>query len=416
LAMGDIKYGGLSRVFLEKVNGAWQGGIVHWTQGFESGINRMIWGPDGKLYLGGMGASASWGWTDPKTGIDTRFGLQRLEFTRRKPFEIHRVSATSDGFEVTLTGKAKISDLQDLTKYAVRQWTYAPTVNYGGDKYDRETLKVTQAIPGRDGKSVRLVVPGLKSNRVVYLNLGIRSAKGVGLWSTEVWYTMNTIPATEGAKPRVLVFSRTLGFRHDAIPEGIAAIQKLGAAEGFDVDASEDSAVFTDDILAKYRAVIFLNTTGDAVDAANQPALEKFVRNGGGWFGVHAASDTHYQWPFYGELVGAHFKSHPHIQSANIKVEDRTHYTTWFLPPVWTRTDEWYTFDKNPRTKVQVLASLDESTYEGGGMGDHPIIWCHEVGKGRALYNGLGHTKESYEEPLFLKTLSTGIHWVLGAK
>ena len=417
LVMGDIKYGGLSRVFLEQVNGQWQGGIVHWTQGFESGIHRMVWGPDGNLYLGGMGASATWGWTDPKTGHETTFGLQRAHFSDVKTFEIHRIHATEGGFVVHFTLPARSKELVDPTKYIVKQWTYAPTVNYGGDKYEKENLRVSRAIPAPDGRSVRLIVPGLRTNRVVYLNLAVKSTAGKDLYSSEAWYTLNSIPVAKPVVPRILVYSRTTGFRHDSIPDGIAAIRKLGKENGYAVDASEDSSVFTKANLAKYKAVVFLSTTGDAVAAPNRPALEAFIRNGGGWLGIHSASDTMYDWPFYGDLVGAYFESHPRIQEAEVKIEDRTHFTTWFLPPVWRRTDEWYNFRSNPRQKLHVLASLDESSYEGGTMkGDHPVMWCHEVGKGRAWYTELGHPKEAYTEPLYLATLNRGIQWVLGAR
>jgi type 1 glutamine amidotransferase len=252
---------------------------------------------------------------------------------------------------------------------------------------------------------------------VVYLNLAVKSTTGKDLYSSEAWYTLNSIPVAKPVVPRILVYSRTTGFRHDSIPDGIAAIRKLGQENGYAVDASEDSAVFTKANLAKYKAVVFLCTTGDAVAAPNRPALEAFIRGGGGWLGIHSASDTLYDWPFYGDLVGAYFESHPPVQEAEIKIEDRTHFTTWFLPPVWRRTDEWYNFRTNPRQKLHVLASLDESSYQGGSMkGDHPVMWCHEVGKGRAWYTELGHPKEAYSEPLYLATLNRGIQWVLGAR
>ncbi len=212
---------------------------------------------------------------------------------------------------------------------------------------------------------------------------------------------------------RVLVFSRTLGYRHDSIPEGIAAIKALGAEHGFAVTATEDPTYFQPDTLAQFAVVVFLNTSGDVLDTLAQEAFKAYIEGGGGYVGVHAASDTEYDWPWYGQLVGAYFESHPHIQEAVVRVVDRTHPSTRHLPEAWARTDEWYNFHANPRLhNVHVLAVLDETTYEGGKMGeDHPIAWYHTVGEGRAWYTAMGHTKESYAEPLFQQHLLGGILW-----
>ncbi|MEV8508683.1 ThuA domain-containing protein [Actinoplanes sp. NPDC051475] len=213
----------------------------------------------------------------------------------------------------------------------------------------------------------------------------------------------------------VLVFSRTAGFRHDSIPAGTQAIRDLGAQNGFSVTATEDPAVFTTAGLAGYEAVVFLNTTGDVLDAAQQTAFESYIRGGGGYVGVHAAADTEYDWPFYGELVGAWFASHPAIQPATVVVEDRAHAATAHLPQRWNRTDEWYNYRTNARSTAHVLASLDESTYSGGGMGaDHPHAWCKTLSAGRSFYTGGGHTQESYADPAFRAHLLGGIRYAAG--
>jgi cytochrome c len=225
-----------------------------------------------------------------------------------------------------------------------------------------------------------------------------------------------TPPSTQaGARPRVLVFSRTAGFRHDSIPEGISCIREI-LADGHEVDATEDPAVFTDESLRRYKAVVFLSTTGDILDDAQQEAFERFIRAGGGYAGVHAAADTEHSWPWYGRLVGAYFKTHPPVQESTVRVEDRTHRSTRMLPAEWRRTDEWYVYRTNPRGVVRVLASLDDDTVEGVDMGgDHPIMWSHEFDGGRSWYTGGGHTKESYREPLFRDHLRGGILWAAGA-
>ncbi|MFJ9623832.1 ThuA domain-containing protein [Streptomyces sp. NPDC101181] len=210
----------------------------------------------------------------------------------------------------------------------------------------------------------------------------------------------------------VLVFSKTAGFRHDSIPAGITALRQLGAANNFTVTATEDATAFTSTNLAGYEAVVFLSTTGDVLNAAQQTAFEGYIEAGGGYVGIHAAADTEYDWTWYGGLAGALFKSHPHIQPATVKVEDRAHDATAHLGPTWQRTDEWYDYRTNPRTSAHVLASLDESTYSGGTMGgDHPIAWCKDYRGGRAFYTGGGHTAESYAETAFRRHLLGGIRW-----
>ncbi|WP_395570405.1 lectin [Streptomyces sp. BK79] len=214
---------------------------------------------------------------------------------------------------------------------------------------------------------------------------------------------------------RVLVFSKTAGFRHSSIDDGIAALRDLGAANDFTVDATEDAQAFTTANLARYKAVVFLSTTGDVLGDAQQTAFEQYVTAGGGYVGIHAAADTEYDWPFYEGLAGALFHSHPAIQPATVEVEDRAHDATAHLGGTWQRTDEWYNYRTNPRTTARVLASLDESSYSGGNMnGDHPIAWCKDYQGGRAFYTGGGHTDESYTDPAFRRHLLGGIRWAAG--
>jgi type 1 glutamine amidotransferase len=224
------------------------------------------------------------------------------------------------------------------------------------------------------------------------------------------------LPRTRGG-PRILVFTKTTGFRHASIPAGLRAVRELGRRDGLGVDATEDSGAFTLANLARYRAVVFLSTTGDVLTGAQQTAFEHFSRAGGGFVGVHAAADTEYGWPWYGRLLGARFKSHPQIQQATIHVTTRRYPSTAGLPRTWIRVDEWYNFRPNPRPLVRVLATLDETSYSpgDGAMGaDHPIAWSHEFQGGRAWYTAGGHTDESYSEPLFRNHLLEGIRYAAG--
>ncbi|MDV6011313.1 ThuA domain-containing protein [Haloechinothrix sp. LS1_15] len=237
-----------------------------------------------------------------------------------------------------------------------------------------------------------------------------------------------------GARFRVLVFSRTTGFRHASIPDGIAAIEELGAEHGFGVDATEDPEVFSQRQLRDYAAVIFLNTTGTVLDTEGQRgALESYIRAGGGYVGVHSASDTEYEWPFYERLVGAYFHTHPVQQFARFDNEVPDHPATGHLPERFTVFDEFYSFRHNPRPDVRVLLTIDERTYlpfpntshlpfdadgefnedflpgESGYMGDHPMSWCHTNLGGPAFYTALGHEKYLYRKEWFRGHLLGGI-------
>lgn len=222
-------------------------------------------------------------------------------------------------------------------------------------------------------------------------------------------------PAAKRPRFRVLVFSKTAGYRHASIPDGIEAIRKLGLEHDFAVDATEDAAVFTRERLEAYDAVIFLSTSGDALNEEQQAAFERYIRRGGGYAGIHGAAATEYDWHWYGRLVGAFFDDHPTPQPAEIQVLDRVHPSTRHLPPVWRRFDEWYNFRTDPSDSVHVLAVLDEETYEGGTMGhNHPIAWARRFDGGRSWYTALGHTSESFTEPAYLQHLLGGIEWTAG--
>jgi type 1 glutamine amidotransferase len=216
------------------------------------------------------------------------------------------------------------------------------------------------------------------------------------------------------ANSRVLVFSRTAGFRHASIPDGVAAVKALGAAHGFAVEATEDATAFTDQSLGRFGAVVFMSTTGDVLDSAQQAAFQRYIRAGHGYVGVHSATDTEYDWPWYGQLVGAYFKRHPAPQQAKLDVVDRTHLSTKCLPATWTRFDEWYDFRAAPVADAKVLIKIDEKSYSGGQMGDHPMAWWHDFDGGRAFYTELGHTSESFKEQAYLDHLAGGILWAVG--
>jgi len=224
-------------------------------------------------------------------------------------------------------------------------------------------------------------------------------------------FTIFNIAAQD--QSRIMVFSKTEGFRHKCIETGIKSIQKLGNENDFKVDATEDSKVLISG-LNKYDAIIFLNTTGDILTVSQQEQFKNYIKNGGGFVGIHSATDTEYDWPWYGKMVGAYFLSHPKQQNAKIDVIHTDHLSTFFLGTEWNKFDEWYNF-KNMNPEVNILMKLDEKSYEGGKNGDHhPIAWFHEYDGGKVFYTGLGHTEESYHNTKFLKHILGGINYAMG--
>jgi type 1 glutamine amidotransferase len=218
----------------------------------------------------------------------------------------------------------------------------------------------------------------------------------------------------------VLVYTRALGARHDdALAAAMQVLPSRLAMEDLTVDFTEDPAQFTDANLERYRAVIFLYTSGnDVLDATGKTALERFVRLGGGWLGLHSAAETETAWPFYKTMIVSHASDAAAPQQATVTLALAGHAALRNVAPEpWVASDEWYNFSSNPRSVlgVDVLATVDETTYTGGTMGsDHPIIWVQERLIGRVLFTGLGHGAERWQEPAFVEHVASGVRWVTG--
>jgi len=267
-------------------------------------------------------------------------------------------------------------------------------------------------------------MPGISKDRRVGWALGLLLA-GCAAPAPASRYVGETCAASDpaGAAPaaaprraafRVLVFTRNTGYTHQSIPAAVAAVHVLGAEQGFAVEATETPGAFTDSTLSRFRAVVFLNTTGHVLDDAQQAAFERYIAAGGGFVGVHSAADTEADWPWYQGLVGARVAGHPTIQPATVRVAAVSHPSTASLPPSWQRTDEWYNYHLLPHD-VTVLASVDERSYRGGSHGaSHPVTWAHTYQGGRSWYTAMGHTTCSYAERPFLDHLLGGILWAAG--
>ena len=215
---------------------------------------------------------------------------------------------------------------------------------------------------------------------------------------------------------QILVFTKTAGYRHQSIEKGVSTLRNLGNNNDFVITHSEDSSIFSPNRLSEFDLVIFLSTTQDILNDQQQEAFENYINSGGSFMGIHAATDTEYDWPWYGRLVGAYFESHPNnpnVRMATLEVVNSNHPSTSHLNSSWERSDEWYNF-RSINPEIQVLINLDEDSYQGGTNGDfHPIAWFHEYDGGRVFYTGGGHTNNSFDEPDFQQHLLGGIEYCL---
>ncbi len=229
-----------------------------------------------------------------------------------------------------------------------------------------------------------------------------------------IWYLLlififvqvHTAPVVEhdesnSNQSKILVFYKTIPYFHESIPIGINAIRKLGEQNGFDVDATNIASYFTKNNLKPYSAVVFLSTTGDVFNNQEQQAFKSYYRTGKGFVGIHAATDTEYEWSWYNGLLGGYFASHPsRLQNATLNVVDQTFIATKHLPKQWKRFDEWYSFQMTQWDKVHVLIAIDETSYYGGEHGKvHPMSWYQNYDDGRSFYTQLSHQQDSYLDP-----------------
>lgn len=227
----------------------------------------------------------------------------------------------------------------------------------------------------------------------------------------------------------VMVFTKTKGFRHESISNGVKCMWELGLKYNWTVTATEDATLFNDAFLKNIDVVVWLNTTMDVLNDDQQGAFERYFKSGKGYVGIHSAADTEYDWTYYGKIVGgAWFKGHPPTQLATLVIEDTNHPSMDIFKSMntktWTVVDEWYAHKANPRPYVHVLMTLDESTVKNLGEkpepsrvlmeGDHPMAWYHILDGGRAFYTNRGHTPEAFDDPVLREHFRGGIEWAAG--
>ncbi|MEP7703931.1 ThuA domain-containing protein [Paraglaciecola sp. 25GB23A] len=248
--------------------------------------------------------------------------------------------------------------------------------------------------------------------------------KNVVLWSALILSLFSARLLAEQFK--VLIFSKTAGWHHTSINEGVTALKAMAENHHFTVDWQEDANLVNSENLAKFDVVLFLQTTGDILNEQQQQALEGFIQSGKGFVGVHSASDTEYDWPWFGKLVGRHFHIHPQIQTARLSVINTSFPGLEYFPENSLWTEEWYEFGEELSPNLTYLLSVDESTYDpkadwgrvkGDGMGKfHPVSWYQNYDGGRSFYTALGHMGVSYSNKAFIEHLYGGIYWAATGK
>jgi hypothetical protein len=230
-------------------------------------------------------------------------------------------------------------------------------------------------------------------------------------------------PVTAQPRGAILIYSGTTGYRHESIPAGIEAVTALAKRRGLQVVASEDPAVFSNASLKRFRAIVLLSCTTDPKNPESEwlvgdrrAALQQFVHRGGGILGIHAAADSHYYWPWYGKMIGGHFARHPQgTPTGTVRVAAPGNPLVAGLAATKQRTDEWYYFDDyDPTSKL--LVTLDPTSIGEADVNPNPMAWAREVEGGRVFYTAMGHTRESYSDPYFLRLVGNGMDWVLKRK
>lgn len=221
---------------------------------------------------------------------------------------------------------------------------------------------------------------------------------------------------------RILVITKTAGYRHQAIPTALKTLITIGQEAKWGVTATEDTSLVTPEFLTHFDVVVFLMTTHTIFTDPERSAIEQFVESGKGLVTLHTGADTEYHWPWYNRTLGTRFLGHPPVQPARLIIEDHSNPATACLPEhEWRTSDEWYSFERDPRPDVHVLISIDESTYHVDDnrwfpgahqrMGDHPLVWTTHSGKGRVFQSAIGHTEEMWADPMYQCFVRGAIEW-----
>ncbi|MCZ6597335.1 MAG: ThuA domain-containing protein [Planctomycetota bacterium] len=419
--VGDQTQASVMRVFLEQVEGHYQGACFPFLTGLDCGVNRVEFAPDGSLFVG----ETDRGWAS--AGRKT-YGLQRIVYTGVEPFEILAMRARSDGFELELTQDVDRATAENPGSYRMTSYTYEYHAAYGASEDDTQDLNIVAATM-IEPRRVRLVVEPLRANYVHELAAaGVRSSAGEPLLHARAYYTLINVPgrapieASAQGLPKVLFLTHSAGFEHGVVkrprPHVFAHAEErlIESSRGvFEITATQDCSVITAEKLAEYDAVVFYTTGELPITDENRTALMEWIRRGGAFVGVHSATDTFYEYEPYMEMIGGTFDGHPWTKKVGVLVEDPRHGSVRHLGERFEIDDEIYQFRGFARHPVRVLLALDPDSVDvsKGKHDDYPIAWLRDWGEGRVFYTALGHKKEVWEDDRFLEHLEKGIRWAI---
>ena len=423
---GDQMMATVMRVDLELVNGHYQGACYPFIERLDSGVNRMAFAPDGSMFVGQT--DRGWGSIGKRS-----YGLQRLVWNGKTPFEILHMRALEDGFELEFTADIDEQSAAQPGSYKFESYTYEYVSNYGAPEIDREQVAV-QSVKITGPRTVQLKLEKMRAGYVHALNAsGMQSRNGKPLVHSRAWYTLIEVPGQDkrqaaadvpSGKPRLLFLTHSAGFCHSVVkrpsadqPSFAETVFLREASDKYEIVATQDCSTLEAESLAKFDVVMFY-TTGDLpVSEAVRAGFLDWMKAGGSFVGIHCATDTWKQKPDYVDFVGGVFDGHPWHETVTLLVEDQEHPSTAHLGTVWTIQDEIYQFKDWKRSSQQNLLSMIEASSglaKGARAdGDYANAWCKTYGKGRMFYTGLGHREDVWLNPAFMQHLLGGIEWTL---
>ena len=417
----------VERVFLEKIDGDYQGACFPFVEGLDSGVNRVAFAPDGSMFVGET--DRGWGSTGHKSQ-----GLERIVYTGKLPFEILALRAQKDGFELEFTADVDAKTAADPASYRLARFTYEYHADYGAPEDDTTQIAIGKVeLVGKRKAKLVLRESDLREDYVYeFTAAGVRSAADPAraLLHAQAWYTLTHVPGRAAAQaarklPRVLFLSQSAGFVHDVVKRPDPFVLSLAeekfteiAKGAFEVECTQDSAAIAQENLARFDAVMFYTTGELPIPAAQRDELMNWIAAGHAFVGVHCATDTLYEYAPYQAMVGGAFDGHPWHEKVGIRVLDRDTPATAHLGERFELTDEIYQFKNFVREPLRLLLALDNASIDAskgnhGKDGLYANSWMREWGEGRVFYTALGHRPEVWKDARFQKHLLGGIDWAI---
>ncbi|MBK7645561.1 MAG: ThuA domain-containing protein [Planctomycetes bacterium] len=424
---GDQMQCSVERVFLEKIEGDYQGACFAFVEGLDSGVNRVAFAPDGSMFVGET--DRGWGSTGNRSQ-----GLERIVYTGKLPFEMLAMRAKPDGFELEFTSDVDAKSAADPASYRLARFTYEYHADYGAP--EANTTQVTPRrieLVGKRKVKLTLRDEDLVEDYVYELSAaGLRAAAEPerALLHDQAWYTLANVPGRAAQRaaaklPRVLFLTHSAGFVHDVVKRPDPFVLSLAEekftemSKGvFEVECTQDCSAINAANLARFDAVMFYTTGELPIPDAQRAELMDWIEKGHAFVGVHCATDTLYQYAPYQAMVGGAFDGHPWHEKVGIRVLDPDTAATAHLGARWELSDEIYQFKNFVREPLRLLLALDDSSIDAskgnqGADGLYANSWMREWGEGRVFYTALGHEPALWKDERFRKHLLGGLDWAI---